>query len=208
MRDDLITALNQHQDAFGIRLTGSTISRLANYYEMVAKHNDMLHLVAPSSIENAEEFAVRHILESLALLEHLPQNAKFADVGTGAGLPGVPCLIARRDLKGYLVESKPKKTFFLNDVREAFGLQKQMAVIERQFEEFKKPDVRVVTCRAIDKFTQKLPSLIKWSAGSYMIFFGGDNLREELKKHGLVFREKLLPLSEKRFLFQIKKTKI
>lgn len=208
MRDELINSLKQHQDAFGIRLTATTLSRLADYFELVAKHNDLLHLIAPSSIENPEEFATRHILESLTLLEHLPDNSKFADVGTGAGLPGIPCLLARKDLKGYLIESKPKKADFLNECRSVLRLQKQMAVLGKQFEEMKKPDVRVVTCRAMDKFTQKLPKLLKWSAGSYLLFFGGDNLREELKKHNLTFREKLMPLSEKRFLFQVKKTKI
>lgn len=208
MRDELIKALKENQQLFGMRLSDSVMSRLADYYELVGKHNDLLHLVAPPSIENTEEFATRHILESLTLLEHLPDNSKFADVGTGAGLPGIPCLLARSDLKGYLIESKPKKADFLNEAREIFGLQKRLAVLNKQFEESKKPDVRVVTCRAIDKFTQKLPKLLKWSAGSYMLFFGGDGLRDELNKHGLTFREKLMPLSEKRFLFQIKKTKI
>jgi 16S rRNA (guanine527-N7)-methyltransferase len=129
-------------------------------------------------------------------------------VGTGAGLPGIPCIIVRNDLKAFLIESKPKKSQFLNEVRLKLQLQKQLTVIGRQFEEFKRPDVRTVTCRAIDKFTQKLPALVKWSAGAYMVFFGGENLREELRGQGLIFREKLLPLSEKRFLFQIKKTKI
>jgi 16S rRNA (guanine527-N7)-methyltransferase len=206
MRDELINALKENQDAFDMKLSESTMSRLADYYELVQKHNELLHLVAPAP---AEEFAIRHILESLALLEYLPKNAKFADVGSGAGLPGIPCLLVRNDLKGFLIESKPKKARFLNDAREKLKLHKHLTVIGRQFEEFKRPaDVRVVTCRAMDKFTQKLPALLKWSEDSYMVFFGGENLREELRKHGLKFREKLLPMSEKRFLFQIKKTKI
>jgi 16S rRNA (guanine(527)-N(7))-methyltransferase RsmG len=205
MREDLIKALKEHQGAFGIELSEPAIVRLADYYDLVQKHNDLLHLVAPAP---AEEFAIRHILESLTLLEHLPKNSKFADVGAGAGLPGIPCVIVRNDLKVFLIESKPKKSTFLNEVREKLRLQKQLTVIGRQFEEFNRPDVRTVTCRAIDKFTQKLPALVKWSAGAYMVFFGGENLREELRKNGLVFREKLLPMSEKRFLFQIKKTKI
>ena len=66
---------------------------LADYYELVQANNPLLHLVAPSS---PEEFAVRHVLESLALLKFLPERAKFADVGAGAGLPSIPCLIAAR----------------------------------------------------------------------------------------------------------------
>jgi 16S rRNA (guanine527-N7)-methyltransferase len=203
--DDLIQVLEKHQAEFGLQLDAKTVSRLSQYYELVLKHNALLHLVAPAS---TEDFAVRHILESLTLLEYLPENSKFADVGTGAGLPGIPCLLAREDLHGFLIESKQKKAQFLSEAREKLGLKNRFTIINRQFEEIRKPDVRVVTCRALDKFTQKLPALLKWSENSYMVFFGGENLREELRKHGLTFREKLLPLSEKRFLFQIKKTKI
>lgn len=205
MRTDLIKALTEHQETFGLKLSDSAVARLVDYYELVQKHNGLLHLVAPSS---AEEFAVRHILESLTLLEYLPENSKFADVGTGAGLPGIPCLLVRHDLHGYLIESKQKKAQFLSEAREKLELKTRMTIINRQFEEVRKPDARIVTCRALDKFTQKLPALLKWSENSYMVFFGGENLRAELRRHGLTFREKLLPLSEKRFLFQIKKTKI
>ncbi len=203
--DDLIKVLEKHQAEFGLQLGAETVSRLSEYYELILKHNPLLHLVAPGSVE---DFAVRHILESLTLLEYLPENSRFADVGTGAGLPGIPCLLARKDLHGFLIESKQKKAQFLSEAREKLGLKDRLTIINRQFEEIRKPDVRVVTCRALDKFTQKLPALLKWSENSYMVFFGGENLREELRKHGLTFREKLLPLSEKRFLFQIKKTKI
>ncbi|HEV7643089.1 MAG TPA: 16S rRNA (guanine(527)-N(7))-methyltransferase RsmG [Pyrinomonadaceae bacterium] len=203
--DDFVKVLEKHQAEFGLQLGAETVSRLSEYYELILKHNPLLHLVAPGSVE---DFAVRHILESLTLLEYLPENSEFADVGTGAGLPGIPCLLARKDLHGFLIESKQKKAQFLSEAREKLGLRDRMTIINRQFEEIRKPDVRIITCRALDKFTQKLPALLKWSENSYMVFFGGENLREELRKHGLTFREKLLPLSEKRFLFQIKKTKI
>ncbi len=205
MQEEFIKALKEHQGAFGMELSERAIVRLADYYELVQKHNGLLHLVAPAP---AEEFAIRHILESLTLLEYLPENAKFADVGAGAGLPSIPCLIVREDLHGYLIETKQKKAQFLSEARDRLGLRDRMAIINRQFDEARKPDVRVVTCRALDKFTQKLPSLLKWSENSYMVFFGGENLREELRRQHLTFREKLLPMSEKRFLFQIKKTKI
>src|SRR5258706_8582217 len=110
MRQQFISAINQHQSAFGIELPAEKIERLADYYDLVIEHNPLLHLVGPCS---PEEFAIRHILESLMLLDHLPHGAKFADVGAGAGLPSIPCLIVRGALKAVMVESKPKKTGFL-----------------------------------------------------------------------------------------------
>jgi 16S rRNA (guanine527-N7)-methyltransferase len=198
MRERFIKALEKHQNSFDLALGGDEIRRLADYYELIQAHNDLLHLVAPAT---AEEFAVRHILESLTLLEFLPKRAKLADVGTGAGLPSLPCLLAREDLYGFLIESKIKKTSFLAEALAQFNLDGRARIINRQFEEIEKPHAAFVTCRALDKFVPKLPRILKWSRGSSLLFFGGNSLRDELKKHNVKFREKLMPLSEQRFLF-------
>jgi 16S rRNA (guanine527-N7)-methyltransferase len=198
MRQKFIEAIEHHQAAFGINLADEKMIRLADYYELIQAHNPILHLVAPSA---AEEFATRHVLESLTVLEFLPPKAKFADVGTGAGLPSIPCLIAREDLGGFLIESKLKKAKFLEEALAACGLQDRAEILDRQFEELRKPDISHVLCRALDKFTLKLPRLLKWSGDSELLFFGGNALRDELRKSGVRFREKLMPLSEQRFLF-------
>ena len=198
MAAEFIKIIGERQADFGVNLSENTIHALFRYYETVQKHNEILHLVAPCS---AAEFATRHILESLTVLEFLPQNAKFADVGAGAGLPSIPCLIAREDLRGALIESKLKKTNFIEEVLNICNLEDRANVIARQFEEIKKPDVSYILCRALDKFTQKMPKLLKWSGKSALLFFGGNNLREELLKNKIVFQEKLMPLSEQRFLF-------
>lgn len=193
-----IGAFEANQEIFGVALSTEKIFSLVKYYEFVERHNALLHLVAPAP---AETFAVRHVLESLAMLEFLPKGAKFADVGAGAGLPSVPCLIARPDLRGVLIESKLKKAAFLEKVLLECRLKNRVEIFNRQFEELPKPDVSFVTCRALDKFTLKLPRLLKWSGKSKLLFFGGQALGDELKKHGVRFEEKLMPLSEQRFLF-------
>ena len=109
VRKEFVQAIKTHQAAFGLKLSDQIIDRLADYYDSVQEHNPLLHLVGPCS---PEEFAIRHILESLTLLEHLPNTAKFADVGAGAGLPSIPCLLVREDLTSVLIESKEKKTKF------------------------------------------------------------------------------------------------
>ena len=191
-------AFEANQEIFGVSLSTEKIFNLVKYYELVERHNALLHLVAPASPEN---FAVRHVLESLTMLEFLPNNARFADVGAGAGLPSIPCLIARSDLRGALVESKLKKAKFLKEVLAECKLKNRAEIFNRQFEELPKPDVSYICCRALDKFSQKLPKLLKWSADCTLLFYGGNALRDKLKKHGVKFREKLMPLSEQRFLF-------
>jgi 16S rRNA (guanine527-N7)-methyltransferase len=199
MRNELTAALENRQAAFDLRLTSEQIARLADYYEIVRRNNALLHLVAPGS---AEEFAVRHVLESLTLIEFLPENSSFADVGTGAGLPSIPCLIAREDLRAFLIESKLKKANYLKSALDELNLSSRAEVINRQFEEIEKPSAAAfVVCRALDKFTQKLPKLLRWSRGSGLLFFGGPSLGGELVKNKVRFSEKLMPLSEQRFLF-------
>lgn len=200
MTDELKRALQQHQAAFGVSLTADQVNALSRYYEMVQEQNARLHLVASSS---AEEFASRHILESLTLLKDLPQGAKLADVGAGAGLPSLPCLLVREDLKGRLIESKEKKARFLTEATERLGLIERVEVVNNQFIETHAAGATHVTCRALDKFVELVPRLIRWSRGRTMLFFGGTNLGEAIRKTETVFDAELMPLSERRYLYVI-----
>ena len=201
MRSEFITAVKANQSAFGIELSETYIELLADYYEIVQEHNPLLHLVGPCS---PEEFAIRHILESLTLLKYLPQGARFADVGTGAGLPSIPCLLIRDDLKAVLIESKEKKITFLQEALVGYKLTDRVELAGSQFSEVKL-DVGFVTCRALDKFSQKVPHLIRWAKNCTCLFFGGPTLKTALEEYKVAFDEYLLPMSDQRYLFVIKK---
>ena len=198
MTSEIGEAIRTNQNAFGVEVAEEKIERLADYYRLVQEINPILHLVAPCS---AEEFAIRHILESLMLLEYLPEAAKFADVGTGAGLPSIPCLIVREDLFAFLIESKQKKIGFLKPALQTMLLSPRARVIHRQFDEVKEDDFSFVTCRALDKFTEKLPRIVKWSGMRKKILFGGPALEEALNSLKLGFEKKLIPMSERRYIF-------
>lgn len=188
-----IDALRSNQAAFDLDLHEETLARLELYYSLLTRWNDRLHLVAPCT---PEEFAVRHVLESLLLLRYLPSNASVADIGSGGGLPIIPCLIVRPDLEATLIESSQKKAVFLREALNRLGLR--AVVLAQRFEEVSPPPVAFVTSRALDQFMQKLPALIKWAPrGSALLLFGGDALRKQLKN----YEEILIPKSEKRYLF-------
>jgi len=188
-------SLVANMSSFDLDLPAETVTRLGEYYSLLTRWNDRLHLVAPCS---PEEFAVRHILESLMLLKHLPQHATIADIGSGGGLPIIPCLIVRPDLQATLIESSQKKSVFLREATRRF----QATIIARPFEQIDPPPVDFITCRALDQFMQKLPTLIEWAPqGSTLLLFGGETLREELQKANVNSEAFLIPQSEKRFLF-------
>lgn len=198
MASELETALRSRQTAFGICLSDDQIAALDAYYCLLSEHNPLLHLVAACP---PEEFASRHILESLTLLPHLPQNFNIADVGSGGGLPSLPCVLVRKDLRAALIESKEKKAAFLQRAVDELGLTDRVTVINRQFSETTAEGFGAVTCRALDKFTEKLPALVKWAKGRRMLLFGGKTLAEALTKQGMPFESRLMPLSDRRFLF-------
>lgn len=185
--------------AFELDLSSETLTQLDAYYSLLTRWNDRLHLVAPCS---PEEFATRHVLESLMLLKHLPQDAKIADIGSGAGLPIIPCLLARADLQATLIESSQKKSVFLREALNQLG--RPSVIIPKPFEDVPAPDVSFVTCRALDQFTNKVSILINWApAESALLLFGGESLLEELQKTEVKIEQELIPLTHKRFLFVV-----
>ncbi len=186
-------SLVSNMGSFNLDLPAETITRLGEYYSLLTRWNDRLHLVAPCS---PEEFAVRHVLESLLLLRYLPSKATVADIGSGGGLPIIPCLIARPDLEATLIESSQKKVVFLREALNRLGLR--AVVLAQRFEDVSPPPTCFVTCRALDQFMQKLPALINWApSGSTLMLFGGEALGKQLKN----FEQILIPRSEKRYLF-------
>ena len=200
MRTEFKQAITANQKAFGMELEADVLERLADFYELVQEHNPLLHLVGPAS---PEEFAIRHILESLTLLEHLPLGSIIADIGAGAGLPSVPCLIARDDLSAVLIESRLRKAEYLETAVTRLDLTSRASAIDRQFEEVRDAKFTAVTCRALDKFIDKLPRILKWAKGRPLYFFGGPTLAEALKRRNAAFDSRLIPMSEQRFLYVV-----
>ncbi|HEX8399783.1 MAG TPA: 16S rRNA (guanine(527)-N(7))-methyltransferase RsmG, partial [Pyrinomonadaceae bacterium] len=199
-KQEFIIALKENQQIFRVDLDEKITTDLAGYYELVEKWNPRLHLVAPCS---AEEFAVRHVLESLAILEFLPENAELIDVGTGAGLPSIPCLLARADLRGTLIESNTKKAVFLREALSKLNLQTRGEVLNSRFEQTAAP-AGFVTSRALDKFVEKLPEIAHWARRcEKLLLFGGEKVRDKLTELGLDFATKLIPDSERRFVFVV-----
>lgn len=190
--------LTDHASEFLVRLGDEDIERLSSYYGLLLKWNSRLHLVAPCS---PEQFARRHILESLLLLRHLPRNARIADVGSGAGLPIIPCLILRDDLRATLIESSQRTAVFLREALRGLPNPESADVIVGRFEDTIFPQADFVTCRAIDRFQQVLPKLIEWAPrSSTLLLFAGPILRAKIEGLLPSVHTELIPDSKQRFL--------
>jgi 16S rRNA (guanine527-N7)-methyltransferase len=197
-REQFAIALSDFAPDFDVELGRDEIDRLADYYQLLLKWNQQLHLVAPCS---PDEFAIRHVLESLMLLKRLPVAATVVDVGSGGGLPIIPCLLARPDLKATLVESSKRKAVFLREAVRAVTPENRAQVRATRFEEIEAPDAYALTCRALDRFADLLPRLVIWAKpDTRLMLFAGDELRVEIQSALQSTEIERIPHSQRRFL--------
>jgi len=197
-REQFTEALKANAADFEIELGAKQTRLLGDYYELLLKWNDRLHLVAPCS---PEEFAVRHVLESLLLLKHLSRAATVVDVGSGGGLPIIPCLLVRDDVRATLIESSERKTVFLREALRPARPPDRIRLINARVEEIDLPASDFLSCRAIDRFSELLPSLIERARpNTTALFFAGETLRRQIQKLIPTAMSERIPHSEKRFL--------
>jgi 16S rRNA (guanine527-N7)-methyltransferase len=198
--------LRTHAPRYGVELDETARAGLRDYYEHLLKWNARLHLVAPCA---PAEFATRHVLESLTACAHMPEGARVCDVGSGGGLPIIPCLVARPDLRGAtLVEGSTKKAVFLREALGGLGLQDRARVVADRFERTPAPEADALTCRALERFTEMYPRLVAWSPrGCRLLLFGGNAMGELVERDERVgsFAAIKMPDSEQRFLFVIER---
>ncbi len=197
-------ALRDNSADFRVQLIDSDIERLSDYYRLLLKWNPRLHLVAPCS---PEEFATRHILESLVLIHHLPLNARVADIGPGAGLPLIPCLLVRPDLGTTLIESSQKKLIFLREALRQANSATPGRLIGARFENIPAPEAEFITCRALDRFPDMLPKLFDWApVNCTLLLFAGTALRKQIEAMFPRAKSEQIPGSARRFLVEVNVT--
>lgn len=194
-------ALELHAQDFGVRLNAEAVERLREYYELVRAWNARLHLVAPCP---PAEFATRHVLESLMASTHIAEGSSVTDVGSGGGLPIIPCLTARTDISATLIESSRKKAVFLREALHVVGAAGRARIVPERFENTPTPETEYVSSRALDRFTDVLPELVEWAGSSKtLLLFGGETLRDEIEKLSLPYKSELAHGSERRYLFVV-----
>lgn len=202
--DEFVKVLTADAPRFGASLDETQAALMRDYFEQVMAWNKRLHLVAPCA---PSEFATRHVLESLLALPFLAPEAQVVDVGSGAGLPIIPCLIMRPGMEALLVEASPKKAVFLREaLRRIGGRQGRARVVAERFEQLEAPHADVLTCRALDRFTELFPKMVNQSEHvERLLLFGGDTLRAEIERAALPYEAIHVPESEKRFLFVVRR---
>ncbi len=122
-----------------------------------------------------------NILDSLYPLNFIDKYESFADIGTGAGYPGLILAMALKDVKSYLIEPRIKRVSFLNFVKASLKLD-NLTVICSRVEQVKDLQVDLITSRAVTNTSLLLniTQNIKKESSSYL-FYKGSMLEEELE---------------------------
>jgi 16S rRNA (guanine527-N7)-methyltransferase len=142
-------------EPYGFSPPSQIITAIRTYIELLLKWNRTISLTA---VVNVDEILRFHFGESLFALPMLPvEKSRLADVGSGAGFPGIPIAMASRSLHVTLIESNTKKCAFLNEVIRELKLP-NVAALHARMEDV---DVTgkgfdIVTARAVGNFDELL----------------------------------------------------
>lgn len=118
----------------GLPASGHAREQLLRYLALLQKWNRVYNLTA---IRQAGRLVSHHLLDSLSALPHLP-GSRLIDIGSGAGLPGIPIAIARPDWEVVLLDSNHKKGAFLRQALIELDLSNAQVAITRA-EEWRSP---------------------------------------------------------------------
>ncbi|MFF2850009.1 16S rRNA (guanine(527)-N(7))-methyltransferase RsmG [Streptomyces sp. NPDC058001] len=172
---ELPPAPEEAREVFGDRF-GDAV----RYAELLADAGVRRGLIGPREVPRLWE---RHLLNCAVLSEVVPEGVTVCDVGSGAGLPGIPLALVRPDLKITLLEPLLRRTNFLNEVVELLGLD-HVTVVRGRAEEVlgTLTPVHVVTARAV----APLDRLAAWGVPllrpyGEMLALKGDTAEEEVK---------------------------
>ena len=126
-QDELGELLERGLDEMGLVVAEASRTRLVRYLRLLEKWNEVYNLTAVRALKRAVSV---HILDSLALTPYIT-GRRLLDVGSGAGLPGIPLAAVRPELEVTLLDSSHKKTAFLRQAVSELGLKNTKVVCHR-----------------------------------------------------------------------------
>jgi 16S rRNA (guanine527-N7)-methyltransferase len=187
---------------FGVEPTVEQSDQIRQYVELLLRWSQGLNL---TSILDPQEIVSRHFGESMFHCNVLPvENCRLADVGSGAGFPGLAIKIIRPSVQLTLIESNQKKCAFLAEVVRTLGLSK-IEILQSRFEEVRMTSgsVEILTARAIGGW----PRLFGWAkktvnpGGHIVLWVGGQDSIKIARTPGWTWDPPVrIPESQRRYL--------
>lgn len=187
---------------YGFSPTDAQLDLILHYVELLLLWNQKINL---TSLIGRRQILERHFGESIFAAQFVPlSSGRLADVGSGAGFPGLALKIACPELSLVLVEANHKKAAFLVEVKRSLGLEGVEVICSRMEELAVRPGfVDFVSARAVGSFRQ----LLLWSSralpsnGKLLLWLGSDEAVRLAETAGWVWRKPVpIPGSRRRVL--------
>jgi 16S rRNA (guanine527-N7)-methyltransferase len=164
-------------------LFGSAQDRAQRYAQILAGAGVERGLLGPHEIDRLWD---RHILNSVAIAELLEPGERIADIGSGAGLPGIPLALARPDLRLTLIEPLLRRSEFLREVVEDLGVE--ITIVRGRAEDRSVRQQVGEMDAVVSRAVAALDKLTKWSVpllrpGGRMVAIKGERAEEEIREH-------------------------
>jgi 16S rRNA (guanine527-N7)-methyltransferase len=180
--------------SIGLAIAPETQALLLRYLGLIQKWNGVHNLTA---LREPDAMLVRHLLDSLAIAPHL-DGKRIADIGSGAGLPGIPLALAHREWHLALIESNHKKASFLQQVRIELDI-KNIEVVAGRVENFRSDEgFDIVISRAFSDladFVKLAAHLCKPESGKLAAMKGIYPHEELSQLPSQVAVEKIVPIA-------------
>jgi len=161
MKLSLDAKIKQCMGALGLQIDEQIRKRLLIYQEELLRWNKKINLTA---VCDPEESVEKNLVDSVTVLPFIPEGSRLLDMGSGAGLPGIPVAVARSDLKVFSLEAVAKKIHFQRHAARAVGLA-NFSPCHGRIEDYERlldnEDLfDVVVARALTE----LPQLMEWAS--------------------------------------------
>ncbi|HZN79945.1 MAG TPA: 16S rRNA (guanine(527)-N(7))-methyltransferase RsmG [Mycobacterium sp.] len=164
-------------------LFGSRLDRAQRYAQILAGTGVERGLLGPREVGRLWD---RHILNSAAVAELFDSNDRIADIGSGAGLPGIPLALARPDLRLTLIEPLLRRSEFLREVVDDLGLE--ITIVRGRAEDRSVRQQVGEMDAVVSRAVASLDKLTKWSLpllrpDGRMVAIKGERAEEEIREH-------------------------
>jgi 16S rRNA (guanine527-N7)-methyltransferase len=196
--DEIVAALTPFQ----VQLSSGQIAQTREYVRLLLKWNQSVSL---TSVVDPVEIVARHFGESMFISCLIPvKNCRLADLGSGAGFPGLALKIVAPTLRIRLIESNKKKCAFLSEVTRSLEM-KDVEVTPVRFNEIRASGdfVDIVTARAVGGF----PGILHWAKGALAhrghlaLWLGGEDASKVSSTPGWIWQPAVkIPDSQRRFV--------
>ena len=200
MSEEEKTLFNKGLDVLGITLDSKQMDQFSAYMQEIALFNHKYRLVGAKGVD----FVVKHLLDSLApvnyfksLVANNPKGLRFCDVGSGAGLPGIPLAIVFNETPFTLIERSGRRAGFLRNAVAMCDLSLQVEVREQDLSEVR-DTFDIITFRAFHPLADIITLLgMVLAEDGFVCAYKGrlEAIEEELRGLKAAWKSEIIPLN-------------